>query len=206
MISFISPCLNNSFFRKSGKNCRKFFEPKMKFLNLLKMEKDNLNYSKKIQKYKQFLPQSFFIDNTAPFAFSFMWLQRIGRLDLNENLFFDKNNYENRSLFQISFRSDPTFRISKKTKKKKKEKIFSSISVGKNKEEKMILFDYNKKKSKNNFLNLNSYSKKFLEKKRDLKLANFYSIISIQNNKVNRFIKLVIILILGIFSFLVFNF
>jgi len=199
MNSFISPCLDSSFLAKSGKN-------RENFLILLKMEKNNSTSFQKIQKYQKFLPQSFFLDKSAPFAFSFTWLQRIGRLDLNEFLSLEKKNVQNQSDLKINFKSDPMFRIRRKAKKRKKEKLVSPISVGKNKEEKMLIFDYNKKKINNKFLNLKSYSKKVPEKKKEFNLANFYSIISIQNNKTRNPFKMVIILFLFLFSIFIFYF
>mmetsp|Transcript_27886 Transcript_27886/g.70273 ORF Transcript_27886/g.70273 Transcript_27886/m.70273 type:complete len:213 (-) Transcript_27886:646-1284(-) len=212
MIFFISPSFYNSFLKKPQKNNIKFSTLKKdtqnekKFFIFLKMKKNNSNNLEEIQKYQKFLPHSFLNDSTAPFAFSFMWLQRIGRLDLNENFNYDKKKREKKSTFQINFKSDPMFRIYKKTKKEKKEKFFSPISVGKNKEEKMILFDYNKKKKINKSFKLNSYSKKYFEKKKEFKLTNLFSIISIQNNKATDPTKLAISFFLSILAFFIFYF
>mmetsp|Transcript_9833 Transcript_9833/g.19126 ORF Transcript_9833/g.19126 Transcript_9833/m.19126 type:complete len:212 (+) Transcript_9833:1471-2106(+) len=201
----------HSFFQKSLKNDVKFFKRKESksienFANTLTMEDKNLNNFNELRNYKNFLPHSFINDYTAPFCLSSMWLQRIGRLDLNKNISYYKNNEINVKNFQLNFKSDPMFRLSKKNKKRKKEKYFSSISMGKNKEEKMVIFDYNTKKKKDTFSSSGSYSKEILKKKENLKFIYHYSFISIQVFKINKFTKFIISLLLFNLSFFIFFF
>ena len=115
-------------------------------------------YFEAINLYKNFLPRSFMEDTSAPFFGSYMWLQRIGRLDLHDEMNKEKDKNFFSHNFDKNFRPDPVFKISKKTKKKKYNTILSTISVGKNREELMIAFDYNKKKEDTSVFTINNKS------------------------------------------------
>ncbi|AFP65257.1 hypothetical protein CMESO_55 (nucleomorph) [Chroomonas mesostigmatica CCMP1168] len=140
--------------------------------------------SKNIKNYQKFLPDSFLVDKSAPFLVSLLWLQKIGRTDLTKKLNQGESTLTLFSNSSLSFRGDPIFNIQKKIRKKKKQKNNIPLSLGKNIEDKLILFEYKKIKktktpnfkSKKKYINNEITRLNFSYSLLELKLVN-YSII-----------------------------
>ncbi len=105
----------------------------MPFNKNIKLSKHNNH-----KKYLKFLPNSFIEDKTSPFFASFLWLQKLGRIDLINDSLGTEENVKFLNDSEYDFKFDPTFQISKK--KKKKKNLNPIIFVGKSREEKIMVF------------------------------------------------------------------
>jgi len=199
-------CKYNFFFVTTKlKLLRKHSEKYQNFCLSKNIFNEKENIDKKFYNFKEYetkLPYSFFKDCSAPSSSSFMWLQRTGRLDLSEKIEFEKKKSIKEADPKNKFRLDPLFLSLKKSKKKVKFSSFSTISIGEEKEEKMLMFNFSKKKKQ---ISEKGRNPNFLVKSKGEKIEpasldfEFNSVYSEQISKITKFFF--VFLLLG-FSFL----
>lgn len=176
---------------KNGRNS-------LKIISLASVQGEKEEKNRKINEYENSLPKSFKDDPAAPYMGSFMWLQRIGRLDLNQDPEFreKKNQLDNEP------KIDPLFLSDKKLKKRKKNVKKSTISIGREKEEKILNFDFNTKIYDLSASLIVNSAKNSSEKTKFIQEHSFV-FTKIINKKFENITKNVYILLLGVVSSIV---
>jgi hypothetical protein len=197
---------NNFFFVTTKvKTLKKYSEKGQNF----RLSKNSLNEKEGKNKefyyfreYETKLPHSFFRDCSAPSSSSFMWLQRTGRLDLNGKTEFGEKKSISEVKLKSQFRLDPLFLSLKKPKKKVKVGSYSTISIGEEKEEKMLMFNFSKKKKQ---ISEKGRNPNYLVKSKGKKLEpaslyfEFNSVYSEQTLKTSKFFFVFLLLGLSYF-------